>query len=53
MRQKVKPKGPEQVSICDELGVKMCCCSQLLVILVILSNFPLSVSLAIFHLKVE
>ncbi len=23
--QKVTPKGPDQVSICDELGVRMCC----------------------------
>ncbi len=25
VRQKVTPKGPDQASICDELGVRMCC----------------------------
>ncbi len=24
MHQKVTPKGPDQASICDELGVRMC-----------------------------
>ncbi len=24
LRQKVMPKGPDQASICDELGMRMC-----------------------------
>ncbi len=29
MRQKVIPSGPNQATICDELGVRMCCFENL------------------------